>query len=221
MCWELPIQRLFIDTESQQLPGCMKQSTLSLFLADGDFAEKAKIGGIQDAFQLCDIGPHCTKALVRSGYDLPKASDSFKLFCGRSFSPISSSSTPPGEEGESVHSLKANMSQDSIRFKSTMSNSSSDPSSMHSFGISSHSIENATSLKWEKVRENLVDLVKDNDEDDDIEILTSSKIKDIININLPTGTVKHGMTPKEFLDDLNPRVVVERLLLIQRKGNSL
>ena len=70
--------------------------TLTLFLSDDEFAEKAKIGDIHDAFNMCELEPHCNEALVASGFNIPKSGDSLTLLQGQA--PAKETQPPPPPE---------------------------------------------------------------------------------------------------------------------------
>ena len=73
--------------------------TLTLFLSDDELAEKAKIGGIHDAFNMCEPEPHCNEALVASGFNIPESGDSLPLLQGQaSEHPAKGTQPPPPPE---------------------------------------------------------------------------------------------------------------------------
>ena len=169
--------------------------TLTLFVSDDAFSEKAKIGGIDDAFNMCELEPHCNEALVMSGYDLPAPGDSLSLLQGQDTSDRKDTPSSCQEKGERVDSMQGNEPQIE-KAESTISKSSSDPGSMHSFGTSTYSIENK--LKRDKGVENLVEILERESDEEEI-----SETPGIVNINLPKGSIKRKISPKEFLEGLH------------------
>ena len=81
---------------------------------------------------------------------------------------------------------------------------SSDPSSMHSFGTSTQSTD--TNLKREKGEDNLEELL-----DGDSNTEENTNAPKIVHISLPNGMIKRKMSPKEFLEGLQPVVVVKKM----------
>ena len=78
--------------------------TLTLFLSDVEYVEKANIGGIHDAFNMCELEPHCNEALVASGFNIPELGDSLPLLQGQASENPAKGTPPPStpqEEGKS------------------------------------------------------------------------------------------------------------------------
>ena len=110
--------------------------------------------------------------------------------------------TPAGRKGrEWILSRQIKLRQ---KKKTTILKSNSDPGSVYSMDVVSFSGE--SQLKRDQRVENLVEILEGDSEDEKI-----SETPGIVNINLPNGSIKRKMSPKEFLEGLQPVVVVKKM----------